>query len=145
MSKWMVVLFLSCIAFLTTAQDREISVVESLNHSIDNAVVQKDLRNLNRWYADDFVFTHGTGLVEGKAGWLKTVADTSTHYVSRVHDSLTTELHHKIAIVRGKLTVNRESGGRISAYEIWYVRVFAYRRKHWELISHRTISERHLN
>lgn len=125
-------------------QNDEIAKIEMFNRRIDSAVVQKNMKSLQNWYADDFVFTHGTGLVEGKAGWLKTVGDTSVHYISRSHDSLTTELHRDVAIVKGKLTVRRGSGSKISAYELWYIRVFARRKRHWQLISHHTTGERHL-
>ena len=137
------ILFCS-IAFFLRAQSGEAVKVEALNRSIDEAVVRKDLKNLKEWYADDFVFTHGTGLVEGKDSWLKTVGDTAVHYLSRAHDSLTTEIHRDLAILRGKLTVQRANGAEITAYEIWYLRVFVRRKRNWQLISHRTTSEVHL-
>lgn len=130
---------------LATAQPSEKSLLQTLNQRIDEAVVKKDLPALENWYADDFVFTHGTGLVEGKSSWLKTVGDTAVHFIARVHDSITVEMHGKTAIVYGKLSVQRGAKSGISAYELWYVRVFVCRKKHWQLVSHRTVSERHLN
>lgn len=130
---------------LATAQPSEKSLLQTLNQRIDEAVVKKDLPALKNWYADDFVFTHGTGLVEGKSSWLKTVGDTAVHFIVRAHDSLTVEMHGKTAIVHGKLSVKRGAKNGISAYELWYVRVFVQRKKHWQLVSHRTVSERHLN
>ncbi len=137
--------FLFTLPFLLPAQTREASKIVALNRQIDEAVVSKDLSHLKAWYADDFVFTHGTGLVDNKTSWLKTVGDTSLHYISRTHDSLTTEMHGKVALLRGKLTVHRKSKTGVAAYELWYVRVFVLRKRQWQLISHRTTAERHLN
>ncbi len=138
--------FILCFATLYLySQTGKSAIVEALNRRIDDAVVQKDLPQLQRWYADDFIFTHGTGVVDDKNSWLKTVADPAARYLSRTHDSLTTELHQHVAIVHGKLTVSRENTGRPANYELWYLRVFALRKKQWQLVSHRTISERHLN
>jgi len=120
------------------------TALAQFNRQIDAAVVRKDKASLLQWYADDFVFTHGTGLVEGKEAWLRTVMDTATHYLSRSHDSLTTEVHGRLAIVHGKLTVQRAMDKGVSMYELWYVRVFEKRKRHWQLVSHRTVSERHL-
>lgn len=126
------------------AQESTDIAVATLNREIDAAVVRKNKASLLQWYADDFVFTHGTGLVEGKESWLRTVMDTATHYLSRSHDSLTTEVHGRLAIVHGKLTVQRAMDKGVSMYELWYVRVFEKRKRHWQLVSHRTVAERHL-
>jgi len=143
-TKMALALLLIGLANTVAAQDGVDTAIAALNRQIDAAVVQKDGAKLRQWYADDFVFTHGTGLVEGKESWLRTVMDTATHYLSRSHDSLTTEVHGRLAIVYGKLTVQRATGKGISKYELWYVRVFEKRKRHWQLVSHRTVSERHL-
>lgn len=121
------------------------SLVDSINRMIDHAVVQKKISLLETLYADDFVFTHGTGLVDSKSSWLKNVSDTSVHYISREHDSTKVELHNDIALITGKLTVKRQQRNEINSYALWYVRVYAHRKNQWQLISHRTTSEWHLN
>ena len=45
--------------------------VLELNRSIDQNVVRQRMAELKDQYADDFVFTHGTGLVDGKNSWLQ--------------------------------------------------------------------------
>lgn len=117
--------------------------VDNINRSIDEAVVKKDVNKLKQVYADDFVFTHGTGYVEGKNSWIKDVENPTKKFTSRVHDSTLVELHDNVAIVTGSLAITRSDADKLVRYGIRYVRVFALRNKSWQLISHRTVKEWH--
>ncbi|WP_276367952.1 nuclear transport factor 2 family protein [Chryseolinea sp. H1M3-3] len=121
-----------------------IKYIDDLNRKIDKAVVAKDLKFLNQHYGEDFVFTHGTGLIDSKKSWLENI-QKSKGFASRLHDSTIVELHKGIAIVTGKLTVGRLEPAKdgTTKYSLRYVRVFALRKKNWEMISHRTTSEWH--
>lgn len=119
--------------------------VDSINRLLDHSVVRKAGAILQKHYADDFVFTHGTGLVDSKQSWIKNVLDTGVHYVSRAHDSVNVELHGDIAIVNGQLTVHRKRESSVTGYALKYVRVYVLRRNIWQMISHRTTSEWHLD
>jgi ketosteroid isomerase-like protein len=123
--------------------DGTASKVDDLNRALDRAVVKKDLPFLEKHYGDDFVFTHGTGHVDSKESWLKGVQQGN--FISREHDSTKVELHKTIAIVTGKLAVQRKpKEGQASLYILKYVRVYALRKKVWQLISHRTVWEKDL-
>lgn len=117
--------------------------VDNINRSIDEAVVKKDVNKLKQVYADDFVFTHGTGYVEGKTSWIKDVENPTKKFTSRVHDSTLVELHDNVAIVTGSLAITRSDADKLVRYGIRYVRVFALRNSSWQLISHRTVKEWH--
>lgn len=129
--------------FSMLAQQRAERTIEELNQQIDNAVIKKDLAQLQQLYADDFVFTHGTGVVDSKESWLKDIEKSTARFLSRQHDSTTVEMHDHVAIITGRLLVTREGTNGISRYGIRYVRVFVLRKKHWVLISHRTVKEWH--
>jgi hypothetical protein len=45
-----------------------------MDQRIEDAVVRADLKFLESVYAKDFRFTHGTGNVQSKDEWLKSVA-----------------------------------------------------------------------
>ncbi len=47
--------------------------VDSINRALDKAIVEKNVALLQKYYADDFVFHHGSGIVDNKASWLKYV------------------------------------------------------------------------
>jgi ketosteroid isomerase-like protein len=131
-------------AQIAEADSAVIKRVDELNRKIDKAVVAKDIATLEQSYGEDFIFTHGTGLIDSKKSWLEAVKKNAG-YVSREHDSIQVELHKDIALVFGKLTVTRRQPAKDGTlkYSLHYVRVFVLRKKKWEMISHRTTSEWH--
>ena len=138
-----------CFAFFSIhalAQENEHieKQVDEINQLIDNAVVAKDIEKLKKYYADDFVFTHGTGLVDSKESWIKNIQRMGeAKFISREHDSTTVEIHGDVAIIFGKLSVAREDKQGLRRYYLHYVRVFALRNKQWQMISHKTTKEWH--
>lgn len=117
------------------------SIIVSVNRQIDNLVVDHNIIELDKLYATDFVFSHGSGRIEGKESWFKSVSKGS--FVSRQHDSVTVEMHQGIAIVRGNLSVKKKSNDQLSLYHLKYIRVYVNRDDRWQLISHITTAEWH--
>lgn len=145
----MVLLFIFFTGFLfsQTPANKEqplSTYLDSLNRFIDQSVVLKNKKALDTLYAEDFAFTHGTGLFDTRASWLKTVMDTATRYISRLHDSVFVEMHTDIGIINGTLRVKAGRDDKLRVYGLRYVRVFALRGNRWQLISHRTVNEWHL-
>jgi len=103
--------------------------------------VAKNAAFMQTHYAPDFYFRHSTGLIDSKESWMKGVLDTSNHFLSRQHDSVDVELHGDVAVLAGKLTVKRRGANKISGYGLRYIRVYAYRKKKWQLLSHRSTDE----
>ena len=101
----------------------------------------KNVTALDTLYAEDLVFSHGSGRIEGKAGWIKTVG--RNNYPLRKHDSVIVEMHAGIAIVRGKMTIQRIDKDKTVRYTLKYVRVYAFRKQTWQMISHITTHEHH--
>jgi Domain of unknown function (DUF4440) len=144
MKKLIVLLLISFPVLIVTAQSTKLAdsiIVVILNQQIDNYVVEKNTTALDNLYAADFVFSHGSGRVEGKGGWLRSVAKGG--FLLRQHDSVIVELHPGIAIVRGKLSVQKKNKEKTDRYHLKYTRVYAYRNNNWQLISHYTMSEYH--
>jgi len=113
-----------------------------LNQHIDDNVVKQNIAELEKEYAVDFVFTHGSSNIDGKTSWLRSVAKGG--FAKRQHDSVTVEMHGDIAIVRGKLSVEKKNKEKTARYCLRYVRVYTYREARWQMISHFTTSEFHL-
>jgi hypothetical protein len=104
---------------------------------IEAAVVAADLSFLQKAYADDFRFKHGTGHIDTKATWLKDVEKNKGKFVSRNVDKSEAELHGDIGITQGTITVTRTE----SSYTIHYVRVYRKVDNAWELFMHRTVQQ----
>ena len=134
-----------CLPIWVIGQNKDSLGIEldRLNQEIDNAVIEKNIAFLQTHYADDFVFTHGTGVVDDKQQWLASVRNPASVFVSRRHDSTTVEIHNDVAIVTGKLLVIRRDSSKTVNYGLRYVRVFRKENELWQMISHRTILEWH--
>jgi ketosteroid isomerase-like protein len=118
--------------------------LDDLNRKIDQAVVDKNIDFMKKHYAEDFVFTHSTGYIDSKDSWIKNIEKMGTDkFLSRAHDSTKVELHGDVAIIFGKLSVQRQGKDKISKYALHYVRVFALRNKVWQMICHKSTDEVH--
>lgn len=104
---------------------------------IEAAVVAADVSFLQKAYADDFRFKHGTGHIDSKATWLKDVEKNKGKFVSRNVDTAEAELHGDIGITQGTISVKRTD----TTYTIHYVRVYRRNGNSWELFMHRTVQQ----
>lgn len=123
------------------AQNSDSSFLINRNQQIDSYVVEHNTTALDSLYAEDFVFSHGSGRIEGKKGWFTSVAKGS--FISRLHDSVTVEFHPQLAILRGKLSVQKKGKEKTDRYHLYYIRVYAFRKNSWQMISHITTNEYH--
>lgn len=144
--KKVVILFLLSVFLVAFTAVRAAGVSDSsdlvvLNQQIDDYVVQRNVKALEELYADDFVFSHGSGRVEGRSGWLVTVG--RANYPLRKHDSVKVELHPELAIVKGKMAIEKVNKDKTDRYHLRYIRVYALRNKKWQMVSHSTTHEWH--
>ncbi|MBX2900390.1 MAG: nuclear transport factor 2 family protein [Cyclobacteriaceae bacterium] len=104
---------------------------------IESAVVAAEIPFLQKAYADDFRFKHGTGHIDSKVSWLKDVEKNKGKFVSRVVEQAEAELHGDIGITQGTLQVTRTD----TSYKVNYVRVYRRVGATWELFMHRTVQQ----
>ncbi len=126
------------ISIRAVGQEAELLTFEK---EIEKAVVATNLPFLEKAYAEDFRFKHGTGLVDSKSSWIKAVGEAKGKYISRVVDSVEVEIHDKIGITNGKITVTLKTDKADRKYMIKYVRVYVRKEQQWQLIMHRTVYE----
>ena len=136
-------LYICSILFVSSSANaqQDSSMLVTLNQRIDDLVVQRNTTALDSLYAIDFVFSHGSGKVEGKSGWLTTVG--RANYPKRQHDSVKVELHVGVGIVKGKMSIEKINKDKTDRYHLRYLRVYAMRNGRWQLISHNTTHEWH--
>lgn len=111
--------------------------MREMDQRIEDAVVRADLNFLESVYASDFPFTHGTGKVQNKAEWLKSVARKG--FLSRKISAVEVELHGDVTVTSGRLDVTRRGEAGKETYALRYVRVYERRNGRWEMLMHRTV------
>jgi len=135
---FVLIILISFLSFCAIAQDKELFEFEK---NIEKAVIETNIPFLQKAYSDDFRFKHGTGLVDSKTSWLKSVTGSKGQYITRVVDSVEVEIHDKIGITNGKITITRKTDAANRVYMIKYVRVYLKTKEQWELISHLTVKQ----
>ena len=125
---------------VTIAQNPDEAVLRSLERAQANAVVEMDFDALEEIYADDFIFTHGTGEVHDKTRWFDALS-SGRDYLSREHEMIEIELHDDLGIVYGVLLVHAKINGIEGQFRARYVRVYKQREGRWLLVSHRTVDQ----
>jgi ketosteroid isomerase-like protein len=114
----------------------------TFNQQLDDNVVSGNIAFLQKGYASDFVFSHGSGRVDGKVSWLGSVAKGG--FIKQRHDSATVEIHGDIAILRSRVVCRENTKSTIERYWLRYIRVYSRLTREWQLISHVTTAEFHL-
>jgi ketosteroid isomerase-like protein len=121
---------------LTASGADELADLRAMDQRIEDAVVRADLKFLESVYAKDFRFTHGTGDVQSKDEWLKSVANRG--FLSRKVSLVEVELHGDVAVTFGRLDVIKSGEGG-EKYSLKYVRVYERRNGRWQMLMHRTV------
>ena len=122
------------------AQSDDEATIRALEREQAEAVVAMDFEGLERIYAEDFVFTHGTGEVHDTTQWLDALR-AGREYLSREHEAIEVELHRDLGVVYGVLRVHADMNGVEGRFRARYVRVYERRAGRWQLVSHRTVEQ----
>ena len=125
---------------VTVAQNSDEAALRALERAQADAVVEMDFDVLEKIYADDFIFTHGTGEVHDKTQWFDALSN-GRDYLLREHEMLEVELHGELGIVYGVLRVHAKMNGVAGKFRARYVRVYKQREGRWLLVSHRTVEQ----
>lgn len=136
MKRLLVLCFALALATLAHAATPAEQELIDLQQRIDDAVATGDLAFVTDAYAADFRFKHGTGLVDNKESWLKSVEKNQGNFLSRTHADVEAEIHGDVGIAAGKLKVTRKDN---HGYLLDYVRVFTRHDGRWQMITHRTV------
>jgi ketosteroid isomerase-like protein len=107
------------------------------NRGAETATLHADAAFLQNFYASDFRFSHGTGVVANKTETLKALQPD--FYISRDLDLKEVEPHGDVALTIGQIHVRTTSQDPdVREYTVWYVRVYERRDGRWQILSHRT-------
>jgi hypothetical protein len=84
-------------------RDADIATVVELERQRCKAVVKRDVRALDLLLADEMIHTHGTGLAEDKAAYLKGIA-SRVECKSSERSNLSVRFYGPVAISTGNVT-----------------------------------------
>jgi hypothetical protein len=113
---------------MTAATEADLSRIDV---SVDDLASKGDFEALARLLADDFHYSHSTGLVQDKQEWLDSLKPLVGKR-DRVANVIGVEMHDDIAVVKGELDVVwREAPTKYNRY----VRIYRRVGDSWQAIS----------
>lgn len=124
-----------------TAAETELAAVD---RQLQDAIVSGDAKVIERLMADDMIFIHGffDGPSETKKDFLAAAKLDPKPYIYRKVSSQISEIHGKFGMVIGRLDIRRRPNPKANetsemCYAINFVHLFDWRKKRWQLVSHR--------
>jgi hypothetical protein len=118
-----------------TTQTSDIEALTRLDASIDELASKGDFDALTALLAEDFVYSHSTGLVQDRAEWLASLKPLVGRR-NRVATAIKVEFHDDVAVAKGNVDI------------VWfdaptkfnrYVRVYRLGPMGWRAISQATM------
>jgi len=106
----LVILSMSTGAFAQTPKDKAAEKeVETLERQRLQAQVKKDYPYLEKAFADDLVYTHGSGLQNNKTEYIQSIRDGKSKYGTIDVDDLQVRAYNdgKTAVVNGLITISQ--------------------------------------
>src|SRR5438270_7281257 len=89
---------------MTTEIDATIAALEALDLSLDALASDGDFAALDPLLADDFVYSHSTGVVQDKPTWVASLPPLVGRR-RRVPSNVRVELHDDVAVVSADLDI----------------------------------------
>lgn len=117
------------------AQSSEAAAVSRAVDALTKAMLEADRRALEALTADALSYGHSGGVVETKAQFIDVIANKQTIYRSINLSDQSIAVTDDEAIVRHVLTVESESGGRVSPAKVGVLQVWRKEGDRWRLLA----------
>lgn len=92
--------------------------------------IKQDKAALERFLADDLVYTHGNGKHQSKAEYIADVTKGPSHYESFTESGTNIRLYGRIAVLTGLVDVKPAKG---DLYRVRTLEVYVDTNGHWQL------------
>jgi len=103
------------------ADAKEILALEERRYA---AMLAADMAALEPLVHEDLVYTHSSGVVDGKASWLESMRSGRTRYRSVKRSDERVRVHGDAALVTGRATLEVEVGGQPKTLQLRYLNVW---------------------
>ncbi len=115
----------------------EQEVLQAENARIQ-AVVDRDTPALERMLADELTYTHSTGRVESKAGFIQDIRSGELTYVAIKHDDLRVRVYRDAAVLTGRSAMKVKSPrtqNQIQELDVLFLEVYTKRNGRWQQVA----------
>ena len=99
------------------------------------AMIRGDIPTLQKILADDLVYTHSSGLVEGKTEFIAALQTGNLKYISIDVEEKKARVYGTVGVVNGKARITINSRGQDQSFVIRYLDVYANRSGQWQMIA----------
>ena len=118
---------LNMFSLIVSAQEKTEDVIKALEQRRFTAQTNKDEKTLNEIYADDVIYTHSSGLREGKTDYIKNTVSGKWNYQELTLEELNVQPFGTTAIGTGRV--------KIGANTLIYTVVYLKRKGKWQLVN----------
>ena len=99
------------------------------------AMAANDVAGVERFLADDLVYTHSTAQVESRAEFLQSMKSGTVRYVSIEPRDQLVRVYGQTAVITGGVTITSTNRGEQRRSELRYTDVWVQRDGRWQMVS----------
>jgi uncharacterized protein (TIGR02246 family) len=145
MSRSLIVRYIAAVALLSgialtsacvtiETSDSSLEEVEKVERARFQAWVRKDTTALRQVIADDVVYCHSTGVCQNKEELIAFITGANSAYRAMDVVELKPRVFGDAVVINGKLAMEVESAGQVSAFQGIYTDVYVKRDGRWQLV-----------
>jgi ketosteroid isomerase-like protein len=124
---------------ITTAKAQKANATSDeilrIEESRFTAMTRGDIAELSKILADDLVYAHSSGRVDGKKEFLASLESGNLKYVSIQNDEQKARLYGGVALVNGRARVTITSQGQEQSFVLRYLDVYVKRNNKWQMVA----------
>ncbi len=118
---------------LVQAQSKDEQTVLDAEKARFEATTSKNYDAMERLLADDLVYTHSSGVVDGKQAYIESIRSGKANYVAIIPDEQKVRVYGNTAIVNGTCQVKMNNDNKPTEFKLRYTDVYVKKGKQWQL------------
>ena len=129
-------LALLALPLIVEASDAEREAVLRVEQEWQQALVNADVKALDRIYVDSMIYTHSNGSVDDKASYIAKIKSGDSVYKSMTRDDIKVQIFGDAAIVTCHWRVNSVSGTTVNNTNARYLHFYTKQKGQWRMVAH---------
>ena len=99
------------------------------------AMVARDFARLQLLVHDDLMYTHSSGVVDGKASWLDSMKSGRVKYKRADCSERKVRLYGDTALISGRAQIEAEIGGEAKTLRLRFLNVWTRTSRGWQFVA----------